>query len=70
MPLMGEYMVVRSEALPLVLDNVFVNFDRDRAVRTAAILHEFSENRQALLFTCHPRTRELFGKLPVNHITM
>ena len=60
----------KAEALPLVLDDVLVNFDPDRAERTAAILHEFSENRQTLLFTCDPGTRALFRDLPVNHITI
>ncbi len=60
----------KTEALPLVLDDVLVNFDPKRAERTAAILHEFSKNRQALLFTCHPGTRELFGDLPVKHVAI
>lgn len=60
----------KSEALPLVLDDVLVNFDPDRARRTAAILHEFSTTRQTLLFTCHPETRERFGDLPVNHVAI
>ena len=60
----------KTEALPLVLDEILVNFDRDRAGRTAAILHDFSRHRQTLLFTCHPETRSLFGNLPVNFITI
>jgi len=60
----------KAEALPLVLDDVLVNFDQDRSRQTAAILHNFSTQRQALLFTCHPQTRELFQGLPVNYITI
>jgi uncharacterized protein YhaN len=60
----------KAEALPLVLDDVLVNFDRDRAARTASILHEFSARRQTLLFTCHPETEGLFQGLPVNRITL
>jgi len=60
----------KSEPLPLILDDVLVNFDRRRAERTAAILHEFSAGRQTLLFTCHPETAALFGDLPVNRITL
>ncbi len=60
----------RTEALPLILDEILVNFDLERAERTAAILHEFSAGRQTLLFTCHPETKSLFGKLPINFITI
>ncbi|MEW6076568.1 MAG: AAA family ATPase [Thermodesulfobacteriota bacterium] len=60
----------KTESLPLVLDEILVNFDRKRAERTAALLHEFSQNRQTLLFTCHPETEGLFQGLPVNRIAI
>ena len=60
----------KAEALPLVLDDVLVNFDPDRAERTAAILHEFSRNRQILFFTCHPGMRGLFRDLPINYLSI
>lgn len=51
----------RSVSLPLVLDDVLVNFDPKRA---KAVLEVFSDylhagHRQILLFTCHPETRAL-----------
>lgn len=48
--------------LPMVLDDIFVNFDPVRtqaAVRTLTLL---AEHRQILYFTCHPHVRELFAK--------
>ena len=53
-----------SEPLPVIVDEVLVNFDPERALRTAAILEEFAAGRQVLLFTCHPETEKLFsGKI-------
>ncbi len=51
----------RVVTLPLVLDDVLVNFDPDRARAVLSVLGEFAaeEGRQALLFTCHPFVREM-----------
>ncbi len=50
------------EPLPIVMDEVLVNFDRERAEATAEVLKEFAEERQILLFTCHSSTRSYFGE--------
>ncbi|MBI5237903.1 MAG: AAA family ATPase [Deltaproteobacteria bacterium] len=49
-------------SIPLVMDDVLVNFDPSRAARTAAALTDFSEDAgiQVLFFTCHPHTADLF----------
>jgi hypothetical protein len=47
------------ESLPLVMDDILVNFDPARAARTAAILAGFAGRNQILFFTCHPRLAEL-----------
>jgi len=52
---MGERMV----PLPVVMDDVLVNFDPRRAEATAQVLTEFSAGHQLLFFTCHPATMEL-----------
>ena len=57
-----------SEPLPLIIDEVLVNFDPSRAKQTAKVLHKFAENRQVLIFTCHPITKEYFEGLSVNVI--
>lgn len=49
----------RSEPLPLVLDDVFVNFDPERARAIAQVVAQFAETHQVLAFTCHPSTRDL-----------
>ena len=49
----------RGTALPLVMDDVLVDFDPRRAAAIAAALAEVARERQVLLFTCHPGTRDL-----------
>jgi uncharacterized protein YhaN len=39
--------------LPLVMDDIFVNFDRRRLAETLEVLAEVAGRRQILLFTCH-----------------
>lgn len=45
--------------LPLLMDDVLVNFDPARAAATARALAAISSEQQLLFFTCHPRTAEL-----------
>ncbi len=47
-------------SLPLVLDDILVNFDPERAAATIATLVELSERFQILYFTCHPETADRF----------
>jgi len=57
--------------LPLVLDDVLVNFDARRAKAAAAVLRDFaSRGHQLLVFTCHEHILKLFKslKVPVNHL--
>ncbi len=50
-----------AEPLPLILDEILVNFDPPRARQTARLFAEFSRKRQTLLFTCHPYITDLFA---------
>jgi hypothetical protein len=50
----------------MVLDDVLVNFDAQRASAAAEVLAEFSEaGHQLLVFTCHEHVREIFERLGV-----
>ncbi len=52
----------RSEPIPLVLDDVLVNFDQVRAESACLTLMDFAgESRQILLFTCHDHVAGLFA---------
>ena len=51
-----------AERLPVVVDEVLVNFDPDRARLAAAAFATLSETNQVLVFTCHPGTADLFAQ--------
>ena len=50
----------RSTQLPVIMDEILVNFDRKRAQATVKGIMELSREHQVLYFTCHPETVELF----------
>ena len=56
----------RGAPLPLVLDDVLVNFDAERAQAAAELLRDFAQaGHQLLVFTCHEHVFELFQSLDV-----
>ena len=52
--------------LPLVMDDVLVNFDPERARLSAQVLLDATPEHQMLLFTCHPETVDVFVALESN----
>lgn len=56
----------RGVELPLVLDDVLVNFDAQRARAAANLLRDFAhEGHQVFVFTCHEHLFKLFKSLKV-----
>ena len=56
----------RGIHLPLVLDDVFVNFDKVRVKAAAKMVTEWAaDSQQVLLFTCHPHIAREFFRLGV-----
>ena len=54
----------RGASMPIVLDDVFVNFDDQRARAAAAVLADLAQaGQQFLVFTCHKRIRDIFAEL-------
>jgi len=51
------------EPLPVVMDDVLVNWDEGRARATLEVLAECARDTQVLLLTCHQRTVELWRSL-------
>jgi uncharacterized protein YhaN len=45
-----EYIEKECEPLPLILDDVFVNFDYQRKIKMEEIIEKFAKNRQVLVF--------------------
>lgn len=54
-----EEFARHAEPLPVVMDDILVNFDADRAARAAAAIRDLAARHQVLYFTCHPWTAEL-----------
>lgn len=51
-----EHFAQGGESLPVVMDDVLVNFDPERAERAARSIEELASRHQILYFTCHPTT--------------
>ncbi|MBN1394866.1 MAG: AAA family ATPase [Pirellulales bacterium] len=61
---LAESYARRGAPLPLILDDVLVNFDADRAKAAAAVLRDFAAaGHQLLVFTCHEHILKLFKSL-------
>ena len=57
----------RGAGLPLILDDVLVNFDAERAQAAAETVCEFAAaGHQVLVFTCHDHIRDVFASLNVD----
>lgn len=52
-----------SEPLPLIMDDILVNFDEQRATNTLEVLFELPNEIQVLFLTCHEHMTELIQKL-------
>ena len=49
-----------GERLPLLMDDVMVNFDPTRSLQAAQGILEMGETHQVLFFTCHPEVVAVF----------
>ncbi|MDF1597834.1 MAG: AAA family ATPase [Acidimicrobiia bacterium] len=58
---LAEEFAGRGVKLPLVMDDVLVNFDPERAASVAGVISELAEQHQVVLLTCHPGTRDLMA---------
>jgi len=52
----------RNEPLPVLMDDVLVNFDPVRARAACLAIAKLSSRFQVLVMTCHPETVEWFGE--------
>jgi hypothetical protein len=67
---LAEEQRPNGQLLPLLLDDVLVNLDPERATGLAAVLAEQATRRQILLFSCRPETRGLLSNIPHHHIPL
>ncbi|MDH3949991.1 MAG: AAA family ATPase [Deltaproteobacteria bacterium] len=56
----------RARPLPVVMDDILVNFDPQRVRAAISTMLELASKNQILFFTCHPETVSLFKKLDKN----
>ncbi|MGQ9745528.1 MAG: AAA family ATPase [Dissulfurimicrobium sp.] len=48
--------------MPIIMDDILVNFDPSRTANTASAILKIAEINQVLFFTCHPETVSVFKK--------
>jgi len=53
--------------LPVLMDDVLVNFDPGRKRGAARAIAHLAAHRQVVLFTCHPETAELMREIAPDH---
>jgi uncharacterized protein YhaN len=56
----------RARPLPVVVDDILVNFDPQRARVAISTMLGLAEKNQILFFTCHPETVSLVKELAQN----
>jgi len=54
--LVERFVETSGESLPIVMDDILVNFDDDRAARAARSIESLAGTCQIIYFTCHPTT--------------
>ncbi|QGQ97406.1 hypothetical protein EHS13_22220 [Paenibacillus psychroresistens] len=52
----------RKASLPLILDDILVNFDKERMRQTLVLLAEISAKHQVIFFTCHRHVADAFSE--------
>jgi uncharacterized protein YhaN len=67
--LIDEYET-RSEPLPALMDDVFVNFDDERDENIIEILSQFGKQRQVIVLTCHQRSLEAYQNIGATAIAV
>lgn len=56
-----------GRGLPVLMDDVFANFDPARKRGAAEAVAELAEDRQVIFFTCHPEVAALFSEVAPGH---
>jgi len=66
--LIKEYEI-RSESMPIIMDDILPNFDDARGPLAVKALEEFSKDRQIIVLTCHKNTLDMYKQLGGRDIT-
>jgi uncharacterized protein YhaN len=57
-----------SEPMPIVMDDIMVNFDDERGPVAIKALADFARDRQILVLTCHQNTLETYKKFGAKEV--
>ena len=60
----------RAEPLPVIMDDVLVNFDDARAFSVMNILKEFAKTRQVIVLSCHNQSLENYKRFGATQIAV
>jgi uncharacterized protein YhaN len=60
----------RAEPLPIVMDDVFVNFDDTRREHVLDILRDFARDRQVIILSCHEHLLETYLKYGAKQVDL
>ncbi|WP_214483448.1 AAA family ATPase [Bacillus sp. SM2101] len=52
--------VGKGEKFPIIIDDSFVNFDRDRLAKSVELIRDIAKKHQVLFFTCHEYILDYF----------
>ena len=58
-----EHYGMKAESMPIIMDDVLVNFDDKRAENTAQTLLDIAGNKQIIMMTCHKNIVEIFKSI-------
>lgn len=65
-----EHHLEKNEPMPLILDDILVNFDDERSRATLEVLAEISKKNQIIYFTHHRHILEIAAGLPIEVQTL
>ena len=65
-----ENLANAHPALPVIMDDVLVNFDDTRRLAAIKVIADFASRRQVIFFTCHTATAEAFAAAGAAHTSL
>jgi len=60
----------RSESMPIIMDDILVNFDDERGPLAIEALNDFAKDRQVIVLTCHKAALDIYKKHGANEISL
>lgn len=65
-----EQYELNAEPLPVIMDDILVNFDDERGPLAVQALAAFAKNRQVIVMTCHESTREMYRQAGATELVL